>query len=134
LTSLLLDGCNGCSTPLLKCDLSNPRASARVVITTITAPPGGGAHRFLEVSASGFHPNAQAQISIPSYPTVNGTESLQETVTFDAQGALNWRKEPVTLLGPNSDPNVDISITVKEVNSGCFAITIIKQSEFMKIL
>jgi hypothetical protein len=117
-----------------KCDLTNASVGARVVIQSITAPPGGPSQRFLEVSASGFHPNAQAEINIPSYPTLNGPERLQEKVTFDAQGKLNWRKSPVTfLIGSTNDPNADISITVKEVNSDCFAATSIKQREFMKL-
>jgi hypothetical protein len=87
---------------------------------------------FPRVTASGFHPNARAEINIPFYPTINGTERLQETVTFDAQGKLNWRREPVTLvIGPSNDPNLDIAVTVKEVNPECFAATSIKQREFM---
>jgi hypothetical protein len=54
-------------------------------------------------------------------------------VVTDAQGAITWTKEPVTFVGLGADPNVDISITVAEVNSGCFAIINIKQREFMKL-
>jgi hypothetical protein len=36
-------------------------------------------------------------------------------------------------VGANIDPNVDILISVAEINSGCFTATNIKQSEFMKI-
>lgn len=126
LVSLVVSGCQ-------PCDLTNMSVSARVVITTISAPPGGPARRFLEVRASGFHPNVPVRLSIPSYPTNNGTESLVEMVVTDAQGAITWTKEPVTFVGLGADPNVDISITVAEVNSGCFAIINIKQREFMKL-
>src|SRR4051794_31022483 len=60
------------------CDLTNNKIdSARVVITSI-----GVAQRYLEVIASGFHPNAKASISIPQLPTISGGhESFSAPVT-----------------------------------------------------
>lgn len=117
------------------CDLANKRIdSARVVITTITAPPGGGAHRFLEIIASGFHPNAQGRLSIPHFPTQDGnTEALLENITFDGDGRLYWTKESIPFLGPQADGNVDIYVTVAEANGGCFASISFKQQEFKKL-
>ncbi|CAN5409151.1 hypothetical protein BH10ACI1_BH10ACI1_22550 [soil metagenome] len=117
------------------CDLTNNKFdSAKVVITTITAPPGGGARRFLEIRVSGFHPNAKATLSIPEFPTQSGgSESLSIPVTFDNQGKLEWIKEPTPLLINNGDPNSDISISISEEGGGCFAATSIKRAEFMKI-
>jgi hypothetical protein len=117
------------------CDLTNNKIdSAKVVITTITAPPGGGSRRFFEVIASGFHPNAKGTLSIPQFPTQSGgNESLSVPITFDNQGKLDWIKEPIPLLINNGDPNVDISITIAEEGGGCFAATSIKEKEFMKI-
>ena len=117
------------------CDLTNNKIdSARVVVTSITAPPGGGGSRFLEVIASGFHPNAKATINIPQFPTLSGGhESFSEAVTFDAQGKLNWKKTQIPLLIGVGEPDVDISITVVEEGGGCFAATKIKEREFMKI-
>lgn len=117
------------------CDLTNKRIdSARVVITNISAPPGGGSRRFLEITASGFHPNAQARLSIPQFPTQSGgNENLLEMVTFDAQGSLYRIKESIPFLGPQTDGNVDIFVTVAEADGGCFASTSFKQSEFKKL-
>jgi hypothetical protein len=117
------------------CNLTNNKIeSARVVITTITAPPGQGSRRFFEVIASGFHPNAKGTLSIPQFPTQSGgNESLSVPVTFDGQGKLDWVKEPIPLLINTGDPNVDISITIAEEGGGCFAATSIKEKEFMKI-
>jgi hypothetical protein len=117
------------------CDLTNNKIdSARVVVTSITAPPGGGGSRFLEVIASGFHPNAKATINIPQFPTLSGGhESFSEAVTFDAQGKLNWKKTQIPLLIGVGDPNVDISISIVEEGGGCFTSTVIKEKEFMKI-
>jgi hypothetical protein len=117
------------------CNLSNNRInSAKVVITTISAPPGGGSHRFLEVRASGFHPNTAGRLSIPSFPTQNGnTENLMENITFDSQGSLVWKKETIPFLGPSADGNVDIFVTVSEADGGCFASISFKQSEFKKL-
>jgi hypothetical protein len=117
------------------CDLTNNKIdSARVVKTNITAPPGGPARRFLEVIASGFHPNAKATLSIQNFPTQSGgNEYLSVPVTFDAQGKIVWIKEPIPLLLNNGDPNVDITITIAEEGGACFSATKIKQSEFMKI-
>jgi hypothetical protein len=117
------------------CDLTNNKIdSAKVVITTITAPPGGGGSRFLQVLASGFHPNAKATLSIPQLPTISGGhESFSEAVTFDAQGKLDWKRTQIPLLIGVGDPNVDISITIAEEGGGCFASTMIKEKEFMKI-
>ena len=116
------------------CELTSTNVSARVVITTITAPPGGGAHRYLEINASGFHPNAAAKISISQYPTFSGSVDLEETVTLDSKGALHWTKEPITFLIPGADPNIDVTVKVSESNSDCFAVTQIKQREFMRVV
>jgi hypothetical protein len=125
---LAISGCDKCNLP------KPPQASARVVVTHITAPPGGPSRRFLEVRATNFHPHAKVRITIQSYPTLNGgTEKIEGTATTDDQGQLIWIKEPVILLfGAGIDPNVDIAIALTEDN-GCFTAIQIKQSEFMKI-
>jgi hypothetical protein len=115
-----------------KCELKNMNVSARVVRTQITAPPGGGSHRFLEVKASGLHPNVDAKLSIPNYPTPTGSIDLEESVKTDSQGSFSWTKEPITFLGSNAEPNTDVTVKVKENNSDCVTVTLIKQSEFMK--
>jgi hypothetical protein len=117
------------------CDLTNDKIdSAHVVFTSITVPPGGGTQRYLEVIASGFHPNAKATISIPQLPTISGGhESFSAPVTFDAQGKLDWKKTDIPLLiGGFGNPNLDIAISVAEEGGGCFASTMIKESEFFQ--
>jgi hypothetical protein len=116
------------------CELPSPNVGARVVITTITAPPGGPGRRFLEVQASGFHPNAAAKVSIFNYPTFSGSVDIEEAVTLDSTGALHWTKEPITLLTTGADPNTDITIKVSESNSDCVSVTLIKQREFMRVV
>jgi hypothetical protein len=125
---LAISGCEKCNLP------KPPQASARVVVTHITAPPGSPSRRFLEVRGTNFHPHANVRITIPSYPTLDGeTEKIEGTATTDGQGQLIWIKEPVILLfGAGIDPNVDIAIFLSEDN-GCFTAIQIKQSEFMKI-
>lgn len=117
------------------CNLPNKRIdSAKVVITTISAPPGGGARRFLEIRASGFHPNTPGRLSIPQFPTQDGnTENLLENITFDGQGSLVWTKEPIPFLGPDADGNADIFVTVSEADGGCFATISFKKHEFKKL-
>jgi hypothetical protein len=122
--SLVVPGC--------KCELTNMNVSARVVKTTITAPPGGGSHRFLEVRATGLHPNADAKLSILKYPVPGGNIDLEENVKLDSQGKFYWTKEPITFLGSSADPNIDVTVKVSESSSDCFTITLIKQGEFMK--
>ncbi|HEY3566656.1 MAG TPA: hypothetical protein VGP73_01890 [Thermoanaerobaculia bacterium] len=117
--SLVVPGC--------KCELTNMNVSARVVRTTITAPPGGGSHRFLEVMATGLHPNADAKLSILKYPVPGGNVDLEENVKLDSKGSLYWTKEPITFLGPGADPNIDVTVKVAESNSDCFTITLINK-------
>jgi hypothetical protein len=82
---LAISGCDKCDLPKEKV----PQVSARVVVTHITAPPGGPSRRFLEVRATNFHPRANVRISIPSYPTLNGeTEKIEAKATTDDQGQL----------------------------------------------
>ena len=126
-------GLAGSSCP--PCNLPNKRIdSAAVIITHITAPPGGGSQRFLEVRASGFHPNAQGRISIPSMPAPGGSsENILENITFDSQGSLYWRRDQIPFIIPPADPNLDIFVTVSEADGGCFASRSFKQNELMKL-
>ena len=117
------------------CNLPNKRIdSARVVITTISVPPGGGARRFLEIRASGFNPNTPGRLSIPDFPKQDGnTENFLENITFDRQGSLVFTIEPVPFLGPSADGNADIFVTVSEADGGCFASISFKKQEFKKL-
>src|SRR5258708_39565211 len=124
----------GCTS----CDLNNTHASARVVIASLGFNSPSTTDRFLEVTASGFHPNAAAHIKIPFMPTEflaadYATESLDVPVTMDTKGSLDWRLDPVVQLWIDNDPDVDIFINVVEDVSHCSAPTSIKQQEFIKL-
>ena len=125
--ALLVAGC--------QCNLKNAQSSARVVVTHITAPPGGGSQRFLEVKGSGWHPNEQIRIAIPEMPTTSGFAPLEEFTTTDGAGNFYWKKDPVTYVPPTSgaDPEKILTVGVSEPKSGCFSATSIKLGEFMTL-
>jgi hypothetical protein len=122
--SLLLFG-SGCKT----CDLKTTSVSARVVRTSITAPPGGAARRYLEIHGTGFHPNVQVRIAL-DLPTPTGTEKVEHFMFTNSQGSVLWEKEPIPFLIPNPEPNALVFIGVSETKSGCFGATHLRRGEF----
>ena len=116
---------SGCQT----CELKNTSISARVVRSSISAPPGGPARRYLEVRGSGFHPNVEVRVAL-DLPKVNGSEKVEELVWTDSQGSVVWQKEPVPILVNDPAPNTQVLIGVSETKSRCFGATHLLRSDF----
>jgi hypothetical protein len=111
------------------CNRTGMTASAAVRHTTITAPPGGGSREFVEVIGSNFAPNVPITLSFRQYPATDSSkQEFQEGTSTDGSGHFVWSKDLFLLPARNfsTDPNVDVGITVKENNSGCFALTQVK--------
>lgn len=73
-------------------------------------------------------------ISFRNYPALNaGQEDFQEPANTDAGGALTWSKSIFQMPQRKftADPLVDVWITAKENNSGCFAATSIKTGQIL---
>jgi hypothetical protein len=124
---LVVMGFAGCP-----CDLRNHKVGARVVITSITAPPGGPGRRDFEVTASGFHANAPGKLTLTDFPTTNGVTNIEADVRFDAQGRLTWTKDAPFLL-PSTDADGVTKVAIRETSSPCFAATTIAHREFMRL-
>lgn len=119
----------GCGTGCQPCNRTGVSASASVHTTHITAPPGGGSRQFLRVQGSNFTPNAPITLSFRQYPASNSNqEEFQETAMAGTGGGFTWEKSLFAMPARNfsADPTVDVGITVKETNGGCFALTSIK--------
>ena len=71
-----------------RCDLTNARVSTRVIVSSITAPPGGGGTRKFEVAAAGFHANAVANLSILDFP--KSTDRITAQLTMNGAGSATW--------------------------------------------
>lgn len=102
--------------------------------TTITAPPAGGAQMFVRVTGSNFNSSVPMTISFRNYPAQNASlVDFQEPASTGAGGALSWTKSIFQLPQRNfsADGAVDVHITAKENNSGCFAATSIKTSSIL---
>jgi len=121
--------CNGCPGRT-ECDLPTPRVSARVVSSSITAPPGGTPSRSFEVKGAGFHPNAKSNLTIDGFPKAGGV--ISEQVTTDAAGSFRWTRNAPLLLptDPDLEPNADVTTTVAEVSSTCFGLAKSSRREF----
>ena len=124
-----LEACNGCPGRA-PCNLTGHRVSTRVIKGNITAPPGGPATREFEVLATGFHPNAQANLGIINYPKESG--NILVSVTMDGAGSLRWTRFAPILLptDPSFDPAVDVTTTLAEVATTCFAVAKSKHGDF----
>ena len=124
-------GCNGCPGQA-QCDRPSLHVSTRVVVTHVTVG-SGLSQRLFEVSASGFHPNAKANLNITSFPKVDGNILAQ--VTMDAAGSLRWTRDAPLLLttDPHFEPDAVVTTTVAEVATTCLGIGTSKQREFTQL-
>ena len=119
----------GCET----CTRTGMTVSADVKKTTISAPPGRGSRKFVEVIGQNFNPGVPMTLSFRQYPAANPSMTdFKESTTTDLAGPLSpggtfrWTKDLHLLPALNYadiDPNVDVWVTAKENRSGCFAMT-----------
>lgn len=116
------------------CGKTGMTISALVKQTAITAPPGGPAQVLFRVNGSNFHSSVPMTISFRNYPALNATQvDFSESGNTDAGGALAWSKSIFLMPQRNfsADPLVDVWVTAKETNGGCFATTSVKTSQIL---
>ena len=122
---IVLPACQSACPP---CNRTGVAIAATVRTTHITAPPGGGSRQFLEIIGNNFSANAPIRLSFRQYPANNGQDTFDHGSTADASGHFYWDKDLSALPPRNftADENVDVQITAKETNGGCFAFATIK--------
>jgi hypothetical protein len=116
------------------CGKTGMTISALVKQTAITAPPGGPAQVLFRVNGSNFHSSVPMTISFRNYPALNAAQAeFTESANTDGSGVLAWSKSLFLMPQRNfsADPLVDVYVTAKENNSGCFAATSIKTSQIL---
>lgn len=116
------------------CGKTGMTISALVKQTAITAPPGGPAQVLFRVDGSNFHSSVPMTISFRNYPALNAAQAeFAESGNTDGGGGLAWSKSIFAMPPRNfsADPLVDVWVTAKETNGGCFATTSIKTSKIL---
>ena len=123
----------GCGPGTTQCDLPISTVATEVRVTSISTPPGGGGSREFRVRASGFHPNAIANLRILNFPKSN--DAITAQLTMDGSGSANWATNAPLLLAtdPTVEPNTTVTTTVAELASTCLGIGTIKHAAFMRI-
>lgn len=116
------------------CGKTGITLSALVKQTAITAPPGGPAQVLFRVNGSNFNSSVPMTISFRNYPAQNAAQAeFSESANTDGGGTLSWSKSIFQMPQRNfsADPSVDVWVTAKENNSGCFATTSVKTSQIL---
>lgn len=116
------------------CGKTGMTISALVKQTVITAPPGGPPQVLFRVNGSNFHSSVPMTISFRNYPALNAAQAeFSESGNTDGSGVLAWSKSIFLMPQRNfsADPLVDVWVTAKETNGGCFATTSIKTSQIL---
>ncbi|HEY7567980.1 MAG TPA: hypothetical protein VH762_10445 [Gemmatimonadaceae bacterium] len=116
------------------CGKTGMTISAFVKQTAITAPPGGPAQVLFRVNGSNFHSSVPMTISFRNYPALNAAQvDFSESGNTDGGGVLAWSKSIFLMPQRNfsADPLVDVWVTAKETNGGCFATTSVKTSQIL---
>lgn len=102
--------------------------TARVKVTTITAPPGGGSRQLLEVTGSNFTRGVAVTLSFTDYPASDSSQrSFQRSTSSDAAGHFDWSEDLGTLPARNFQPEPGAEVTIAARDGvGCFSTAAIK--------